>query len=88
MEGILPVNQAQNTPEAFAARRADAAKNEFATLFYREILKEALNDDFLQTADSPYGQMAKEMLIEQLAKDMASKNSSILPNTVRSGNIK
>lgn len=55
-------------------------KNEFAAIFYREILKQSFSGDFMGMSEGSYATMAKEVFIEKMAKDLAEKNSSLMPD--------
>ncbi|OGC14207.1 hypothetical protein A3J90_02410 [candidate division WOR-1 bacterium RIFOXYC2_FULL_37_10] len=57
-----------------------SATLEFATLFYREMVKESLKGEFSEMDNAPYAGMAKEIIIENLAKELARKNSSFMPD--------
>ncbi len=83
MDSIFAINQntqAKPSPEAQATSRNNEAKTEFATLMYKEVLKECFSDEFLGSSGSPYTQMSKDVFIDQLAKEMAKKNASMLPD--------
>lgn len=55
-------------------------KNEFAAIFYKEILKQSFSGEFMGMSRGPYATMAKEVFIEKMARDLAEKNSSLMPD--------
>lgn len=55
----------------------ESVKNEFAALFYKEILKENFKE-FSMAGDGIYSKMVSDVMLDTMAKEMAARNSSIL----------
>ena len=72
--------QSSATPESY---KDSSAKNEFATLFYKEILQQCFKDGFLGDGEGAYTQMAKDVFVEQMAKELASKNQALIQDYIR-----
>jgi Rod binding domain-containing protein len=79
----------QILPAALAARNASGAnaakvKEEFAALFYKEMLKQAFKAPDLSMGDEESGQSGfsainTDLMIERLASELAKKGSFSLP---------
>lgn len=68
---------AQGTSESVFSAAESTAKNEFAQLFYKEILQQCFKDGFMGDGEGLYNQMTKDMFIEQLAKEFAGKSKEL-----------
>lgn len=93
VDGLSPLSGAgsysQILPAALAARNAtgaDAArvKEEFVALFYKELLKQAFKVPDLSIGDDETGQSGfsainSDLMIDQLASELAKKGSFALP---------
>lgn len=77
MEGfsINPISDKYSqvgSPE-MAPSGASKPSQEFATMFYKEILSQCFKEGLLGDEEGPYSQMTKDILVEQLAKEFAGK---------------
>ncbi|OGC06727.1 hypothetical protein A2230_01690 [candidate division WOR-1 bacterium RIFOXYA2_FULL_36_21] len=54
---------------------------EFATIFYKEMLKESFKGDFGGFGEGHYSSMAKDFFINTLARELAEKNSEFISDT-------
>jgi len=61
---------------------SEKVKNEFAIIFYKEVLKESFGDDFFGMEGNAYSGIAKDVFIENMAKELAEKNSKMLDNSI------
>lgn len=57
--------------------KTESVKNEFATLFYKEILKENFKE-FSMAGDGAYSSLVSDVMLDTMAKAMAARNSSLL----------
>ena len=89
MIGFNGVNQYQAGSQEASNKDSlrSKASIEFATMFYEQLLKQSVSDDFAGIGDTPYANMAKDIFIKKMARELADKNPGLLESLQRRGDF-